>query len=477
MYLDAFFIVNILLALSVIFLERKNTASTWAWIMIMLFIPILGFILYLFLGQNMHKRNTFSKKEEEDYFFHLLHGQSNRLRDHLNEFKDITCEPYLSVLRLHLIGHDSLFSKDNVVKLYTDGTSKFADLFDSIKAAKEYIHMEYYIIRDDFLSHKLCDLLIEKADEGVKIRLLYDGMGCLRTPKSLFKELQAHGILVCAFFPPFIPYINLRINYRNHRKICVVDGEVAYMGGFNIGSEYIGLDKKLGYWRDTHLQLVGSSVQMLDLQFLLDWRFAYPNETIDLDHYIRYRTPNLVGNTGIQIVASGPDSKHSSIRNGYIRMISCAKSSICIQTPYFIPDEGVLSAIKIAALSGIDVKIMIPNKPDHLFVHWASYSYLGEVLACGAKCYTYEKGFLHAKTIVIDDEICSVGTANFDIRSFTLNFEVNAFIYDANIASRLGEIFHQDLMDCLEVTLEDYETRSYQIKFKESISRLVGPIL
>lgn len=476
-YLDAFFLVNILLALSVIFMERKNTASTWAWIMIMLFVPILGFILYLFLGQDMHKRKTFNKKEEEDYYFHLLHGQTIRLNERQSEFEDVIPDPYQSVLRLHLLGHDSLFTKDNVVKIYTDGTEKFADLFESLQTATSYIHMEYYIIRNDFLAQKLCEILIQKASEGVEVLLLYDGMGCLRTPSSLFKSLKASGVRVCAFFPPFIPYINLRINYRNHRKICVVDGEVAYMGGFNIGAEYIGLNKKMGYWRDTHLRIIGSAVQMLDLQFLLDWRFASPDHHIDLDKYIAYHTPNQIGGTGIQIVASGPDSKHPCIRNGYVKMINCAKSSISIQTPYFIPDEGVLTAIKLAALSGIDVKIMIPNKPDHPFVHWASYSYIGEVLASGVKCYTYEKGFLHAKTIVVDDEICSVGTSNFDIRSFTLNFEVNGFIYDSLIASRLSEIFRQDLMDCKEITLENYEQRSYMIKFKESISRLVGPVL
>lgn len=476
-YLDAFFIVNILLTLSVIFMERKNTASTWAWIMIMLFIPILGFILYLFLGQDMHKRKTFNKKEEEDYFFHLLHGQTIRLNEHLNEFEDIISDPYQSVLRLHLLGHDSLFTKDNVVKIYTDGTEKFSDLFESLKAATSYIHMEYYIIRNDFLAKALCEILLQKASEGVDVLLLYDGMGCLRTSRSLFKRLQAGGVHVCVFFPPFIPYINLRINYRNHRKICVVDGNVAYTGGFNIGAEYLGLDKKMGYWRDTHLQIIGSAVQMLELQFLLDWRFASPHHHIDLEKYISYRTPKLIGNTGIQVVTSGPDSKHPCIRNGYVKMINSAKRFIYIQTPYFIPDEGVLTAIKLAALSGIDVRIMIPNKPDHLFVHWASYSYIGEVLASGTRCYTYEKGFLHAKTIVIDDEICSVGTSNFDIRSFTLNFEVNSFIYDSIISGRLGEIFHQDLMDCKEITLEDYENRGYKIKFKESISRLVGPIL
>lgn len=473
---DAIFCINILLAMSVIFFERKNPSATWAWIMIMLFVPVVGFILYIVIGQDMRKRKTFTKKEEEDRYLALLHAQETRLSYHLSEFKDTITKTFQSVIRLHLVGHESLYTDDNHVTIYTTGKDKFDHMFQCIENARKYIHLEYYIIRPDKLGDRLKSLLIKKAKEGVQVLLVYDEMGCFRTKKSYFKELKAAGVKIACFYPSVIPFLKLRLNYRNHRKICVVDGETAFLGGFNIGMEYLGKNKRLGYWRDTHLQITGAAVTMINLQFLLDWRFA-SKENISLTQYINNDMEPTHSQTGIQIVPSGPDSSHSSILNGYIKMINEAKNSIYIQTPYFIPDDGLLAALKVAALSGIDVHIMIPNKPDHPFVYWATYSYIGELVRYGVKCYTYEKGFLHAKTIVIDEKICSVGTANFDIRSFKLNFEINAFIYDEKVAHDLTLAFKEDLKDCKEVTSEIYENRGYLIRFKESISRLISPIL
>ncbi|WP_069998914.1 cardiolipin synthase [Cellulosilyticum sp. I15G10I2] len=475
-WLDIFLYINILLVLSVIFLSRKNISTTWAWIMIMLSIPIVGFVLYCFIGQDLRKRKTFSKKEEEDRFLAVVHRQQTSLAYPINEFNNALIKTYENLISLHLNAHEALYTEDNSINIITDGKELFNMLFESINSAKKYIHIEYYIIRNDELGKAFKNLLIKKAQEGVEVFLLYDDMGCFGIPKKYFYELKNAGVKVACFFPSFIPFIKLRVNYRNHRKICVIDGVTAYLGGFNIGEEYVGLNKKLGYWRDTHLKITGSAVRLIDLQFLLDRRFA-TNENISLDKYIPIETNNAPGNIGMQIVSSGPDSKHASVRNGYIKMIHEAKKSIYIQTPYFIPDEGVLMAIKLAALSGIDVRIMIPNKPDHVCVYWATYAYIGEVLDCGVRCYTYEKGFLHAKTIVIDDTICSVGTANFDIRSFKLNFEINAFIYDTSASKELSRVFRSDLKDCKELTPAIYKSRSLLIKFKESISRLISPIL
>ncbi len=477
--LEFIYFINVLLAIYVVFQERKNPSATWAWIMVMLFVPVLGFVLYLFIGQDMRKRKLFTAKEEQDQFYQLLNGQKERLNQHKSEFNDSFIQDYHNIIRLHLVAHEALYTQDNRVDIYTDGYDKFDNLFNDIKNAKQYVHVQYYIIRGDELGRKLLSLLIEKAKQGLDVKLLYDGMGCLWTPKGMFEDLSEAGGEVVCFYPPFIPYINLRVNYRNHRKICVIDGETGYTGGFNIGTEYVGLNKKMGYWRDTHLRIQGSAVQMLELQFLLDWRFA-SKEQIPLDTHISYTTPmntSKLGSTGIQIVASGPDSKWPSIRNGYLKMINEAQKSICLQTPYFIPDDSLLEALKVAALSGIDVRIMIPNKPDHPFVFWASLSYMSELLDAGARCYTYEKGFLHAKTIVIDEKICSVGTANFDIRSFKLNFEVNAFIYDEQIAKKIVTSFEIDIIDSKELTREIYDKRGTIIKFKESISRLLSPML
>ncbi len=475
-WLDMFLYINILLVISVIFFTRKNPTTTWAWIMLMLFIPFVGFILYLMFGQDLRKRKTFIKKEEEDRFLAVAHRQQTSLWQHFNEYDNPLINAYESLISLHLNAHDSLYTEDNTVDIIIDGKELFNVMFENIKKAKRYIHIEYYIIKNDELGKALKDLLVAKAKEGIEVFLLYDDMGCFGIPSKFFHELAEAGVKTACFFPSFIPFIKFRANYRNHRKICVIDGLVGYLGGFNIGEEYIGLNKKLGYWRDTHLKITGSAVRLINLQFLLDRRFA-TSEDLLLDKYIPIETNSAPGNVGMQIVSSGPDSKQQGIRDGFIKMIYTAKRYIYIQTPYFVPDEVVLTALKLAALSGIDVRVMIPNKPDHIFVYWATYAHIGEILDCGAKCYTYEKGFLHAKTIVIDDTICSVGTANCDIRSFKLNFEINAFIYNETITKKLSRIFLEDILDCKEVTPEIYKNRNLIIKIKESIARLLSPIL
>ena len=266
------------------------------------------------------------------------------------------------------------------------------------------------------------------------------------------------------------------MNNRNHRKLVIIDGNVGYVGGFNIGDEYLGLDPKFGYWRDTHLRITGSAVYSMQIRFILDWNQASHRYDIAYE-------PNLfppheqIGHAGIQIVTSGPDSEFEQIKQGYMKLILSAKESVLIQTPYFIPDASLLDALRIACLAGKDVKIMIPNKPDHAFVYWATLSHIGELLKAGAKVYIYDNGFIHAKTMVIDEEVCSVGTANIDVRSFRLNFEVNAFLYSKKISKQLVDAFNHDITLSHLLTLEEYNKRSGYIKFKESISRLLSPIL
>lgn len=474
--IDIFIYINILLVLFVVFFEHKNATATWAWIMIMLFIPIIGFILYIFLGQDLRKRKTFNKKEEEDSFLALLHTQKIALNHHLDTYSNPLILPYKDLITLHLTAHESLYTEDNSLKLFIDGHQLFKSLLKSLGDAKHSIHMEYYIFRDDQLGQAIKNLLIQKAHEGIKIHIVYDDMGCFGNSRCFFNDMRKAGIEVSCFFRSYIPFIKRYANYRNHRKIIVIDGTTAYLGGFNIGIEYLGLSKKFGYWRDTHLKITGSSVPLIDLQFLLDRRFA-TNCDFSLQPNLAPQSSPSGEEIGIQIVSSGPDSKYASIYNGFIQMIHSAKHSIFIQTPYFIPDEGIMTALKLAALSGKDVRIMIPNMPDHLFVYWATYSNIGDLLKCGVRAYTYENGFLHAKMIVIDHEVASLGTANFDIRSFKLNFEINAFIYDTCFSQNLSTIFLQDLKRCKELTLEAYQSRSILVKFKESLSRLISPIL
>jgi len=273
--------------------------------------------------------------------------------------------------------------------------------------------------------------------------------------------------------------LDLRGNYRNHRKIVVIDGVTGFVGGFNIGNEYLGLEKKMGYWRDTHLKIVGSAAYELQHRFLLDWRASSNEELLiddtKLNHY--FPTISQKSGAGIQIVSSGPDNINQQIKQGFLRMINTAEDYILIQSPYFVPDESILEALKIALLSGIDVRIMIPNKPDHIFIYWVTLAYVGELIEYGAKIFIYENGFLHAKTIVVDDSVCSVGSCNFDIRSFRLNFETNAFIYDRKVAIHLKNIFVEDIKKCTYYNKELYRNRSRRVKIKESISRLFSPLL
>lgn len=474
-FMNHILFINLLLAILIVFFERRNPSSTWAWLMILFFVPILGFLLYLFIGQDLRKKKVFAIKEEEDQIHRMVHRQEKILHQKEIAYDYPNIQKCKDIIHLHLVGHNALYSQDNVVDIFYNGYDKFKQMIEDIEAAKDFIHIEYYIIRNDSLGRKVIELLAKKSKEGVEVKLLYDGMGCIWLPKDFFNPLLEAGGEISCFLPPFLPYINLRVNYRNHRKICIIDGQKAYVGGINIGTEYLGLSKKMGFWRDTHLRIQGSAVDGLELRFLQDWRFSTKTPHIIEKKY--FPPKHVDGNTGIQIVSSGPDSKWSSIRNGFLKMISLSKERIYIHTPYFIPDDSLLEALKIAALSGVDVRIIIPNKPDHMFVYWASLSYVGELLQAGVRCYTYEKGFIHSKMILVDDLVSTVGTANFDIRSFKLNFEVNAFIYDEEVNTKLYEQFLRDLEESEEITSEIYKHRGFLIKFKESVSRLLSPML
>jgi len=469
-------ILNIILAITVIFLERKDPSSTWAWTLVLFFLPLAGFILYLLLGRPMRKKHLFRWEGQKDIGIDkLICYQIEALEENSLDFHSEEVGKYKSLIHMNLKTSDSVLTQDNHVELYDDGAKKFEALLEDIEHAKDHIHVQYYIFKLDNLGVRIYTALLKKAQQGVKVRILYDEMGSRGLRKRYFKSLLELGGEVEVFFPSILPLINPRLNFRNHRKIVIIDGRIGYIGGFNVGDEYLGLNKKFGYWRDTHLRIEGSSVHPLQTRFLLDWNQASDNNINYNERY--FPAIPKKGDIAMQIVSSGPDTEFPAIKNGYLKLLMSAKRYIYIQTPYFIPDNSFLNAIEIAALSGIDVRIMIPNKPDHMFVYWATYSYVGQLLRAGAKIYIYEKGFIHAKSIVIDDEASTVGTANIDIRSFTLNFEVNAFIYDRTISHELAEVFEKDIFDCTELTLEKYENRSSIIKFKESISRLLTPIL
>ncbi|WP_138420231.1 cardiolipin synthase [Aquibacillus sediminis] len=466
---------NILLALAIVFLERKDASATWAWLMVLLFIPVVGFILYLIFGRRLSNKKLFTWDTKSRLGVkQAVNQQMKALEEGTFEFKDAQLLPYKDLFYLHLRNDDAIFTQDNQVEIFTDGQEKFNALIADIQQAKDHIHLLYYIIRSDQLGERIANALIQKAKEGVQVRILYDDMGSRRLSRKFIRKIRDAGGEVEAFFPPLIPKVNLKINHRNHRKLAIIDGKIGYIGGFNMGDEYLGFNKRFGYWRDTHLKVIGEAVKNMQTRFILDWNQASRN---DIFYDNRYYTTEPVGDVGIQIVSSGPDSEWEQIKNGYIKMILNAKEYVYIQTPYFIPDDSLGDALKIAALSGVDVRMMIPSKPDHPFVYWATLSNIGELLKAGAKVYIYQNGFLHAKTIVVDGKIASVGTANIDVRSFRLNFEVNAFLYNQQIAQELTEAFNNDIELSSELTEDLYMKRSKWVRFKESISRLISPIL
>lgn len=470
------FYINILFGFAVVFMQRKKPTSVWAWLLVLYFIPLLGFFLYLAIGYNYLKKRMFRTKEIEDKLNAEIKKQGEIIRRQETPI-DAEYQDYKDMILYNLEYAQSIYTTDNDVTIFTDGNDKFNDLMKEIRNAKEYIHMQYYIISKGELFDRIFHELEKKVEEGVEVRIMYDGMGGRDIGERNYYKLKHSKIKFGVFFPPVLGRFNLRFNYRNHRKIVVIDGKIGYVGGFNVGDEYIDKNKKFGHWRDTHLKITGTAVTELQIRFVLDWNYATGENLFQEDKYFKSHFSGRGNKVGMQIVSSGPDSKREEIRNNYIRMITKAKKSIYIQTPYFIPDEPMIQALEMAAMSGIDVRIMIPCKPDHPFVYWTTYSYAGELLEYGAKVYCYDNGFLHAKGLIVDGIVCSYGTANMDIRSFELNFEVNAVIYNRRISQQLEQIFLNDLNKCSELTKYDYDRRSLIIRFKEQISRLLSPLL
>lgn len=471
------FLINLPLAIIVVFFQRKDAKSVWTWLLILFFIPIIGFIFYLVIGTDMHKRRIFRTKEIEDRISNLIRNQSLNIRNKELKLDNDISESYSDLIIYNLETQGAILTSKNEINFINDGQEKFSTLIEDLKKAEKTIHFQYYIIRDDEVFGSVCEILRAKAKAGVEVRILYDCMGSRRIREKYWRSLRNDNVNVVGFFPALFRRLHLRVNYRNHRKIVVIDNKVAYVGGFNVGREYIGKEKYFGYWRDSHLRIVGEAVLALQVRFILDWNHAAPKHHLKMDRYLADTHVDTMNNCDIQIITDGPDTRMQNIRNNYLRLICKAKKSIYIQTPYFIPDESIISALMIAIYSGIEVNIMIPGKPDHPFVYWATYSYIGEMVMAGANCYTYENGFMHAKMMIVDEEVICCGTANMDIRSFTLNFEVNATIYNKEKAAEMAEVFRRDKVLCHKITKDKYLRRTLKIRFKEQTCRILSPIL
>lgn len=469
--------VNLLLVVVVVFFERRNPKSVWAWLLLLYFLPVVGFLFYLLVGVDLRKRKRFQVKEVADSLQEAGRIQEHSIQSLTLQELEQGLDRYKELILYNLRAGSGVLTGDNDIDIFTDGNKLYDTIIEDLEQAKWFIHIQYYIIRDDILFERIREVLERKIKEGVEVRILYDGMGCRTVTPQFWKKLREQGMEVAEFFPALFGRFHLRMNYRNHRKLLIVDNEVAYIGGFNIGREYVNLDEKLGYWRDTHLRISGTATLNLQIQFLQDWNYAAGKNLFGESKYYMEAAYGKRDYCKVQIIASGPDHKGQTIRDNYLYLIYKARKSIYIQTPYFIPDESVTQALYMAVLSGVEVNIMIPCKPDHMFVYWATYSYIGDLVMVGANCYTYDKGFLHAKGMVVDGEVFCYGTANMDIRSFALNFEVNATVYDVNKAGEMEDCFKQDLVYCSRISKDVYACRSMQIRFKEQLCRLLSPVL
>lgn len=483
-----FYILSIAISIKLI-LENRDPSKTLVWILIFMLFPGIGLVIYAVLGRNIrkikinktHKLASDMRREKLLYNFdemQELAKYESKMIEH-GKLPDDNKKDSRELRVINLLLNTDIFpfTINNKVDVYIDGNEKFNNLIKDIKSAKDHIHLEYFIIKDSEIGRKIKKELIQKAKEGIKIRIIYDDVGCWRFwfHRKFFNEMKLYGIEIKPYLKGKIAIpVGGQLNYRNHRKIVVIDGEIGYTGGINIGDEYIGKNKKFGYWRDTHIRVEGTSVYMLQMIFLTDWYYN-TKEVLLTERF--FPKLDYKGNCMMQVVASGPDSDWESIHYAYFYAICQAKKSIYIETPYFIPDESLLKALKCAVLSGVELIILFPKIADHKIVNTASYSYFEEILESAGKVYLYNKGFLHSKVMIIDDFMASTGSANMDLRSFNLNFEVNAFIYDENIIKEIKDNFFNDLDNSEELEIDKFRKRNKKQRFKESISRLFSPIL
>lgn len=473
--ITTFFTLSVIFIGLVIFFENRNPSKTASWLLVLSVFPILGFFLYILMGQNFRKKKLVKAKQLHNILFrdNVVNNQLEAI-DHKMIFEGQSNDMNRRLINLMLNNSRSPFTINNCSCVLQNGDETFNAIIQALKEAKNHIHLEYFIIKDDEIGRIIQRILIERAKAGVKVRLIYDGVGSWRLNENYLNPLTKAGVEIASFFPAVFPLLSSKINYRNHRKIIVVDGKTGFIGGLNIGDEYLGKNSKLGFWRDTHLRIQGEAVYMLQIIFFMDWYFITKEELNDLSFFPKLRP---YGEQIIQINASGPDSDWESIMQAYFYTITSAQERIYIVTPYLVPGESIMTALKVGALSGVDVRIIVPGKPDHLTVFWASVSNFKELLEAGVRIYQYQKGFIHAKTMVVDGTVSSIGTANMDMRSFQYNFEVNAFLYDHQIAKKLEDDFLNDLEDSKEIILEQYLKRPLINKFKESSARLISPLL
>lgn len=452
-----------------VLMDNRQPDRTIAWALIIFFVPFAGIIFYLFFGVNTRKERLISKRSMDK----LTKSSMLSFVEQRNLKVD---KRHRQLVDLYVNQDLSLPFKDNKTDIFTSGEAFFQSLINDISHAKHHIHIDMYIWEDDTIGNKVADALIAKAKEGVAVRVVYDDVGCWRVPQRFFNRMSREGISVQPFMPVRFPTLTRRVNYRNHRKVIVIDGQVGYIGGMNIADRYVhGIGDQ--EWRDTMLRIVGGAVYGLQRTFLIDWYFVSRTLITDSDYYppVKLQQPN---DCVAQVVTSSPAADFPNIMQGYVRIIMEAQNYVYIQTPYFMPNEPVLFALKTAALGGVDVRIMVPERCDAFFVEWASRSYLREVVEAGVKVYLYRAGFLHSKTLICDDSIVACGSTNVDFRSFENNFEANIFIYNEVEALRHKNIFLDDQRHSISLRRIKKRMRPpFLIHFWESVVRLFSPLM
>lgn len=469
-FVNALYIVYGLLVVSsimVIVSENRNAAKSLAWILALIFLPFVGLVLYMVFGQRLRNATILSQQNREKLF------NSNKLPD-----VDVDALP-LSENNKQLIKmcnkfRSARFYPGNEVQMFIRGEDKFDSLINDIRSARKFVHVQYFIFRNDTLGRRMRDELVAAARRGIEVRLLYDDMGCFTVGRKFFREMQQQGVELRAYMRIFQIRPAWRINYRNHRKIVVIDGNVGYIGGMNVADRYVNGDRDLS-WRDTHIRIEGPAVHGLQMSFAVDWCYESKNLLSD-EKYFPKLSP--FGEKGVQIVMSGPTGGWDTIAMMCEKIVSMAHDYVYIQTPYFLPTDSLVYALQVAALSGVDVRVMIPSRTDWVVMRWGSFSYISQMLSAGVKVYLYQPGMLHAKTIVADDELVSIGSANFDFRSFEHNFETNALVYGNDLALQVKDDFMNDMQHCTLIdNLEEWRKRPLWHKMCESIVRLVSPVL
>lgn len=467
--------ITILVVVVLIMLENRSPLKTITWILVLMLLPGIGVVFYIFFGQNLRKEKIIARKglKNDDLLVSMAHAQISRMGDgSLIENARINNKKH--IIQLLLNNSNSVVTIGNKLKILNNGAETFDAILSALEQAQSFIHIEYYIFANDNIGGQIINILKQKAAQGLEVRMIVDDVGSWELKQPFFDDLIAAGIQVESFLQVRFPKFTSRVNYRNHRKILIVDGLVGFIGGINVADRYITGDASYGIWRDMHMKVVGDAVNTLQMVFLSDWYFVRQEELAATKYF---PPKNPVGDSLVQITASGPDSDWPGIMMGIFHAIASAQDHVYIATPYFMPGETVLMALKSAALGGVDVRILIPEKSDAWFTRLCSYSYVKELLEAGIKVYFYTKGFLHSKMMVVDGVLSTLGSANIDFRSFEQNFEINAFIFDENIALQMRQIFHADLEDAMEINSDNWKTRPSKQKMQESFARLFSPLL